>query len=99
MLCLRQRELLSEPGTMVTEITLDHEFLMSSYSTASERALSRFALDMHPGRDLKVLVGGLGLGYTAHEVSAVSKDKAGHHKDSGRPQGISPGNNRLWQLQ
>jgi spermidine synthase len=73
MLCLRQRELLSEPGTMVTEITLDHEFLMSSYSTASERALARCALDMHAGRGLKVLVGGLGLGYTAHEVLASDR--------------------------
>jgi len=68
MICLRRRELLSEPGTVVTEITLDHEFLMSSYNTASERALARYALEMHRGRDLKVLVGGLGLGYTAREV-------------------------------
>ena len=68
MICLRQRELLSEPGTVVTEITLDHQFLMSSYNTASERALARYALEMHQGSDLKVLVGGLGLGYTAREV-------------------------------
>ena len=40
-LCLRRRELLSEPGTVVTEITLDHQLLMSSYYTASERALAR----------------------------------------------------------
>ncbi len=68
MICLRQRELLSEPGTVVTEITLDHQFLMSSYNTASERALARYALEMHQGKDLEVLVGGLGLGYTAREV-------------------------------
>jgi spermidine synthase len=68
MICLRQRELLSEPGTVVTEITLDHQFLMSSYNTASERALARHALEMHQGKDLKVLIGGLGLGYTAREV-------------------------------
>ena len=73
MICLRQRELLSEPGTVVTEITLDHQFLMSSYNTASERALARYALEMHQGRDLKVLVGGLGLGYTAREV--LSSDR------------------------
>ncbi len=36
-LCLRRRELLSEPGTFVTEVTLNHEFLMSSYNTDSER--------------------------------------------------------------
>ena len=30
VLCLRRRELLREPGTIVTEVTLNHEFLMSS---------------------------------------------------------------------
>jgi len=67
-LCLRRRELLSRPGTMVTEVTLNHEFLMSSLFTDSERALSQIALEMHQGQDLKVLVGGLGLGYTAREA-------------------------------
>jgi spermidine synthase len=67
-LCLRRRELLSRPGTVITEITLDHELLMSSYNTASERALAEAPLARHAGRDLSVLVGGLGLGYTANEV-------------------------------
>ena len=65
VLCLRRRELLSRPGTFVTEITLNHEFLMSSYHTDSERALSRIGIEMHGGTDLDVMVGGLGLGYTA----------------------------------
>ena len=67
-LCLRRRELLSEPGTVVTEITLDHQLLMSSYYTASERALARVALELHSGTQLRVLIGGLGLGYTAREA-------------------------------
>ena len=67
-LCLRRRELLSRPGTVITEITLDHELLMSSYNTASERALANEALARNSGSDLRVLVGGLGLGYTANEV-------------------------------
>jgi spermidine synthase len=67
-LCLRRRELLSRPGTVITEITLDHELLMSSYNTASERALAEEALARHTGRDLSVLVGGLGLGYTASQA-------------------------------
>ncbi len=68
LLCLRRRELLSQPGTIVTEVTLDHEFLMSSLYTDSERALARMALQMHSGAELRVLVGGLGLGYTAREA-------------------------------
>jgi spermidine synthase len=52
----------------VTEITLDHEFLMSSLHTASERALADIAVEMHGGDDLRVIVGGLGLGYTAEAV-------------------------------
>ena len=65
MIWLRRRELLSEPGIVVTEIMLDHMLLMSSRNSASEEALSRRALELHPGRDLRVLVGGLGLGSTA----------------------------------
>ncbi|MDP3542992.1 MAG: spermidine synthase [Elusimicrobiota bacterium] len=69
-LCLRRRELLAEPGTVVTEVSLNHEFLMSSYNTASERALSSVALELTPGEGLDALVGGLGLGYTAREALA-----------------------------
>lgn len=72
-LCLRRRELLSSPGTVVTEVTLNHEFLMSSYNTVSERALADTALEMHDGTELTVLVGGLGLGYTAQAVLASER--------------------------
>ena len=72
-LCLRRRELLSQPGTIVTEVTLNHEFLMSSLYTDSERGLASTALQIHPGNDLRVLVGGLGLGYTAREVLLSSR--------------------------
>lgn len=64
-LCLRRRELLSRPGTVITEITLDHQLLMSSHNTVSERALANEALQRHSGSALSVLVAGLGLGYTA----------------------------------
>ena len=68
-ICLRRRELLASPGTIVTEITVDHILLMSSHHTASERALSSRALTRHGGTEgLRVLVGGLGLGYTAQEA-------------------------------
>lgn len=75
LICLRRRKLLSRPDIIVTEVTLNHEFLMSSYVTDSERALARLALDMHSGRDLSVLIGGLGLGYTAREALAAGGDR------------------------
>lgn len=64
-LCLRRRRTLSEPPEVVTEITLNHEFLMSSLHTDSERALAERALGRVAGNGLAVMVGGLGLGYTA----------------------------------
>ncbi|MDH3205791.1 MAG: spermidine synthase [Gemmatimonadota bacterium] len=67
-LCLRRRELLARPGVVITEITLDHQLLMSSHNTVSEEALATESLAHHPGRDLSVLVAGLGLGYTAQAV-------------------------------
>lgn len=72
-LCLRRRELLHKRGTVITEVTLNHEFLMSSFLTESETSLSRVALEMHSGAALQVLVGGLGLGYTAH--AALESDR------------------------
>jgi len=73
MLCLRRRKLLREPGKYITEIMLNDEYLMCSYITYSERALADIALDMHTGTNLRVLVGGLGLGYTAH--AALKSEK------------------------
>lgn len=67
-ICLRRRGLLAEPGTVVTEITLDHMLLMSSGNVTSEEALALRSLELHGGRDLDVLVGGLGLGHTALEA-------------------------------
>ena len=52
----------------VYEIKLGDEFLMSSLFTVAEVELARLALTEVPGRDLDVVVGGLGLGYTARAV-------------------------------
>ena len=49
----------------VFEVKLGDEYLMSSLFTVAEIELSRLGLAAHPGADLDVLVGGLGLGYTA----------------------------------
>jgi len=58
---------------MVTEVTLNHEFLMSSLYTDSERALSQKAIELHAGDELRILIGGLGLGYTAREALLPSR--------------------------
>ena len=75
-ICLRRRELLSQPGVVITEVTLNHEFLMSSLYTDSEQALSRIAIEMHGGNQLHVMVAGLGLGYSAFE--ALQSDHVEH---------------------
>ena len=49
----------------VYEVKLGDEFLMSSLFTVAEIELARLGLADAPGDDLDVLVGGLGLGYTA----------------------------------
>jgi spermidine synthase len=53
----------------VYEIKLDDDFLMSSLFTAAEVELARLALaELDAADGLRVAVGGLGLGYTAHTV-------------------------------
>ncbi len=52
----------------VYEVKLGDEFLMSSLFTVAETALAELALAELPGLDLDVVVGGLGLGYTARAV-------------------------------
>ncbi len=49
----------------VFEVKLGDEFLMSSLFTVAEVELSRLGLAALPDRPLDVVVGGLGLGYTA----------------------------------
>ncbi|GAA4656680.1 spermidine synthase [Streptomyces chumphonensis] len=59
----RRREPVS--GVEVYEVKLGEEFLMSSLFTAGEEALARLGLKAARGAELDVVVGGLGLGYTA----------------------------------
>ena len=54
--------------TDIYEVKLDDEYLMSSLFTVAERELARLGLARTPGEELDVLVGGLGLGYTAWEA-------------------------------
>jgi spermidine synthase len=57
----------------IYEVKLGEEFLMSSLFTVAERELARLGLVAVSGDSLDVLVGGLGLGYTA--VTALQDDR------------------------
>lgn len=52
----------------VYEVKLGDEHVMSSLFTVAEKELARLGLERTPGTALDVLVGGLGLGYTAQEA-------------------------------
>jgi spermidine synthase len=67
VLSLRRRRQPSS-GIDIYEIKLGDAFLMSSQFTAAEIALARFGLVTLERDGLDVVVGGLGLGYTAHAV-------------------------------
>jgi spermidine synthase len=67
VLSLRRRRSLST-GLDIYEIKLGDEFLMSSLFTAAEIELARLGLAALARTDLDVVVGGLGLGYTAQAV-------------------------------
>jgi spermidine synthase len=66
-LSLRRRRELSL-GVDVFEIKLGEQFLMSSLFTESEVALARLGIAALQQSSLDVVVGGLGLGYTARAV-------------------------------
>ena len=65
-LILRRRRMLSLEGAEVFEIKLGGSFLMSSLFTKVEVALAELALAELQADEFDVVVGGLGLGYTAH---------------------------------
>jgi spermidine synthase len=73
-LTLRRR---ADPATgeLIYEVKLNDEYLMSSLFTVAEEELAALGLAAAEGADLQVLVGGLGLGYTA--VTALHDDRLG----------------------
>ena len=66
-LVLRQRE--ETDGTTTLELRANGVFVMDSRETTSERELARLALE-RSDQPRRVLVGGLGLGFTLEEVLA-----------------------------
>lgn len=73
-LVLRRRV---DPATqeMIYEVKLKDEYLMSSLFTVAEEALATLGLAAAEGENLSVVVGGLGLGYTA--VTALADERVG----------------------
>jgi len=62
-------------GRVIHEVKLDDEFLMSSLFTRGEEALAEYGLAQCAGDALAVVVGGLGLGYTA--AAALDDERVG----------------------
>lgn len=65
---LRRRRIPVFGDRDIYEVKLGDEFLMSSMFVEAEEALSRLGLAAVQGEQLRVVVGGLGLGYTAVEA-------------------------------
>lgn len=70
---LRKRRIPALGDRDIYEVKLGEEFLMSSMFVAAEEALSTLGLAQVEGEQLKVVVGGLGLGYTA--VAALADER------------------------
>ena len=70
---LRRRRILLLDGIEVFEVKLNEEFLMSSLFHVAEDALADLGLAAIDEKNLDVVVGGLGLGYTA--LAALKSDK------------------------
>lgn len=68
-LMLRRRRLLQLGGLDIYEVKLGEYFLMSSLFHEAESQLSKLGLGVLTKKELDVVIGGLGLGYTA--VSAL----------------------------
>ena len=73
-LTLRRRRELTR-GVDVHEVKLGDEYLMSSLFTVAEVELARLGLAAAVGQDLDVVVGGVGLGFTAR--AALEDDRVG----------------------
>jgi len=70
---LRRRRIPAFGDRDIYEVKLGDEFLMSSMFVDAEEALSTLGLAAVEGDQLKVVVGGLGLGYTA--VAALKDER------------------------
>lgn len=72
-LILRRRRLLQLGGLEIYEVKLGEDFLMSSLFHEAESQLAKLGLNLLKKENLDVVIGGLGLGYTA--VSALEDER------------------------
>jgi len=72
---LRRRNIPAFGDRPIYEVKLGDEFLMSSMFYDAEVALAKLGLAAIKGDNLRVVVGGLGLGYTAEAVLQESRVK------------------------
>ncbi|MFU8780829.1 MAG: spermidine synthase [Kiritimatiellia bacterium] len=75
-LILQRRRIAALNNQDVYEVKLNDEYLMSSLFHDAEVALSQLVLEQTKGAVLDIVVGGLGLGYTA---AAALQDPRVHH--------------------
>ncbi|MFO7534237.1 MAG: spermidine synthase [Kiritimatiellia bacterium] len=74
-LVLQRRRIAEMGDAEAYEVKLNSEYLMSSLFHEAEVALADLALARLPGSDWEVVVGGLGLGYTAAATLAFKQTK------------------------
>ena len=67
-LMLRRRRMVQFGNTDIYEVKLGEDFLMTSLFHEAESQLAKLGLGAHAHENLDVVVGGLGLGYTAAEA-------------------------------
>jgi spermidine synthase len=72
-LVLQRRRVAALDGAEAVEVKLNGEYLMSSLFHEAEVALADLVLKQQEGTDWDVVVGGLGLGYTAAAVLAYTQ--------------------------
>ncbi|MCP4721661.1 MAG: spermidine synthase [Desulfobacteraceae bacterium] len=75
-LMLRRRRLIQLGGLDIYEVKLGEDFLMSSLFHEAESQLSKLGLGVLEKEELDVVVGGLGLGYTAASALEDSRVKS-----------------------
>lgn len=74
-LILQQRDAVEVDGRAIVEVKLNQEYLMTSLFSAGEIALTNLGLSALKGENWDIVVGGLGLGFTAAQALKYAQVK------------------------